>query len=545
MAHDVFISHSSVDKKAADAICHALEQSGVKCWIAPRDIKAGANYGGEIIRGIQGCSVFLLVFSREANASTAVAKEVERAVLGYKKTVIPFRIEDVAMSADLEFFLTDVHWLDAFPDDTVFENLVTAVKNALGMNIAAEPAIGAAEPPPFVPQPALKKPWGKKQKIIVRSAIVAACVAIVLFMILGPPGQDTMLVDPATDMAESEADTSSVQIQGLSEDQQMILDTLTQKFPEALPGLASRVLDDKVFLAAAGKASYIDPVFDVSGLEITLLLPDVRAESLDKLGIEQYTPGSDAQAYIRENYAKLRGMDTPDRIEMPVKFYFEKTIEGGETLDWELDSLMWGLNDYMNVFTPHTEQYMADIGFNDAAAELLMPYDGVLNDDYISNLADALSFKGVDIYGQLVVDRVKIESVLKDRLAGIWVYDSVSVANKSNSIPYQPFTKARSLSGLVFFSQVREGLEAQFMSGSKTKPSSLEELDKVFLEASREMAEGILDSQTAKDQGLVSELEYSFAWAALGDEGIAASPELVEYIRTLMNSYDFHLMFIV
>jgi len=50
MAHDVFISHSSVDKNAADAICHALEQSGVKCWIAPRDIQPGANYGGEIIR---------------------------------------------------------------------------------------------------------------------------------------------------------------------------------------------------------------------------------------------------------------------------------------------------------------------------------------------------------------------------------------------------------------------------------------------------------------------------------------------------------------
>jgi len=116
MAHDVFISHSSVNKTAADAICHALEQNGVKCWIAPRDIPPGSNYGGEIIRGIKECKVFLLVFSKEANKSPAVQKEVERAVLGYKKTVIPFRIEDVVMNENLEFFLTDVHWLDAFPD---------------------------------------------------------------------------------------------------------------------------------------------------------------------------------------------------------------------------------------------------------------------------------------------------------------------------------------------------------------------------------------------------------------------------------------------
>ena len=151
VAHDIFISYSSVNKAAADAICHALEQNGVKCWIAPRDIQPGANYGGEIIRGIKDCKVFLLVFSKDANASPAVAKEVERAVLGYKKMVIPFRIEDVAMSENLEFFLTDVHWLDAFPDDTVFGNLVTAVRNALGMNSAPSFATAPQQMPGIAP----------------------------------------------------------------------------------------------------------------------------------------------------------------------------------------------------------------------------------------------------------------------------------------------------------------------------------------------------------------------------------------------------------
>jgi len=150
MPHDVFISHSSVNRKAADAICHTLEQNGVKCWIAPRDIQPGANYGAEIIRGIRDCKVLLLVFSKDANASPAVVKEVELAALEYAKTVIPFRIENVATSENLKFFLAGVHWLDAFPDDTVFDNLVMVVRNALGM-----PATRETKPaPPLSVSPA-------------------------------------------------------------------------------------------------------------------------------------------------------------------------------------------------------------------------------------------------------------------------------------------------------------------------------------------------------------------------------------------------------
>ncbi|WP_423948599.1 toll/interleukin-1 receptor domain-containing protein, partial [Candidatus Binatus sp.] len=39
MAHDVFISHSARDKPYADAICAKLESRGIRCWIAPRDVR--------------------------------------------------------------------------------------------------------------------------------------------------------------------------------------------------------------------------------------------------------------------------------------------------------------------------------------------------------------------------------------------------------------------------------------------------------------------------------------------------------------------------
>jgi len=152
MAHDVFISHSSVNKTIANAICHALEKNDVRCWIAPRDIPAGTLYGEQITKGIRGCKVFLLIFSDEVNRSPAVQKELERAVLGYKKMVIPFRIEDVPMNDNIEFFLGDVHWINAYPDDTVFTDLIMAVKNTLGMGSTSSSVPEPTEPivPPIV-----------------------------------------------------------------------------------------------------------------------------------------------------------------------------------------------------------------------------------------------------------------------------------------------------------------------------------------------------------------------------------------------------------
>jgi hypothetical protein len=45
MTHDVFISYSSLDKAVADAACAALEAYGIRCWIAPRDIVPGKEWG--------------------------------------------------------------------------------------------------------------------------------------------------------------------------------------------------------------------------------------------------------------------------------------------------------------------------------------------------------------------------------------------------------------------------------------------------------------------------------------------------------------------
>ena len=113
MAHDVFISYSSKDKPTADAACAVLEAKGIRCWIAPRDITPGADWGEAIVDAISGARAFVLVFSSNANASQQIKREVERAV-NHGLAIIPLRIEDVQPAKSLEYFISTPHWLDAF-----------------------------------------------------------------------------------------------------------------------------------------------------------------------------------------------------------------------------------------------------------------------------------------------------------------------------------------------------------------------------------------------------------------------------------------------
>lgn len=57
---DIFISYASSEEKIANQICNTLEEQGVSCWIAPRNIQVGKEYGAEIIEGIENCKVFFL-----------------------------------------------------------------------------------------------------------------------------------------------------------------------------------------------------------------------------------------------------------------------------------------------------------------------------------------------------------------------------------------------------------------------------------------------------------------------------------------------------
>ena len=139
MAHKVFICHSAKDKRIADAACAALEQRRIPCWIAPRDILAGEEYGKSIIEALASCQIVLLIFSAHANDSPQVRREIERAV-SKGKIIVPFRIEDVMHSDAMEFALSNTHWLDALtpPLERYLLELCDTIARLIQKNKTAE-----------------------------------------------------------------------------------------------------------------------------------------------------------------------------------------------------------------------------------------------------------------------------------------------------------------------------------------------------------------------------------------------------------------------
>lgn len=139
MAHDVFISYSSKDKAVADAACATLEARKVRCWIAPRDVLPGSEYGAALLDAIEGARVMVLILSTHSNTSPQVMREVERSV-SKGIPILPFRIEDVTLSRSMEYFVSSQHWLDAItpPLERHLSTLCDSVAALLGTSIVAE-----------------------------------------------------------------------------------------------------------------------------------------------------------------------------------------------------------------------------------------------------------------------------------------------------------------------------------------------------------------------------------------------------------------------
>jgi len=183
MAHDVFISHSSKDKLAADAACAVLEGEGIRCWIAPRDITPGSEWSASIIDAIGEVKVFVLLFSQHANESHQIQREVELAV-SRGIPILPVRLERVSPSRSLGFFISTQHWLDAFsPPLQRHLTYLARITRSLLDGQTFEPTW---PPPTPIPPPAQKRlPFWP----FVTGVAVAMALVLVAMLLLrpGPP----------------------------------------------------------------------------------------------------------------------------------------------------------------------------------------------------------------------------------------------------------------------------------------------------------------------------------------------------------------------
>jgi hypothetical protein len=190
MVHDVFISHSAQDKAIADAVCAAFEEEAIRCWVAPRDVRPGRSFPGEITRAIQQSKVMVLIFSRHSNNSEQVLREVQLAVDSHLP-IVRLRIEDVTLSDDLRYYLSTPHWLDALtpPLSQHIARLETAIKELLAQSAEEQVKDVVARGAPSAELAAGKKSAPIEQKspknrtplVIAAAVILAAGVAVTIW----------------------------------------------------------------------------------------------------------------------------------------------------------------------------------------------------------------------------------------------------------------------------------------------------------------------------------------------------------------------------
>ena len=115
MSAPIFISYSSRDRNTALAVCQALENRGLSCWISCRDIGPGENFQVSIVRAIRSAKVMVLVFSANSNNSEEIKKELVLAGQS-QLVVIPVRVEDVTPDEAFAYELATRQWIDLFSD---------------------------------------------------------------------------------------------------------------------------------------------------------------------------------------------------------------------------------------------------------------------------------------------------------------------------------------------------------------------------------------------------------------------------------------------
>jgi hypothetical protein len=64
MAKEEFISYSTADMATTEQIRDHLESASILCWMAPRDIAPGLEYGSQIVAAIEECAVLVLLYGQ-------------------------------------------------------------------------------------------------------------------------------------------------------------------------------------------------------------------------------------------------------------------------------------------------------------------------------------------------------------------------------------------------------------------------------------------------------------------------------------------------
>ena len=179
LSSDAFVSYASQDAAVANAVVANLEQHGIKCWIAPRDVTPGSQYADEIVAAINGSKIFVLVLSEHAVASPHVGREIERAA-SKRRRIIGLRTDAAPLTRSFEYFLSESQWIDvpALGMAAALTKLTQAVGQRLAPSSWVSPGLGTD-----VRDPADRN--RKPSYLTIKRVVTAAAFLLVAAVVVG------------------------------------------------------------------------------------------------------------------------------------------------------------------------------------------------------------------------------------------------------------------------------------------------------------------------------------------------------------------------
>ena len=119
---DIFISYASEEIELAKSVCRLLENNGVSCFIAVRDICVGHEYAEDIVNAIDNAKAMVLLLSKNSNESPAVSHNVP---------VIVYMIEQVELNKSMEYFLMTHQWITDYEnrDERLLNGVLNIINN--------------------------------------------------------------------------------------------------------------------------------------------------------------------------------------------------------------------------------------------------------------------------------------------------------------------------------------------------------------------------------------------------------------------------------
>jgi|GEM_PF-1510341 len=122
--YDVFISYSTKDQKIVEGLCAYLEQHGIRCFVAYRDIPPTTPWPPAIVEALENAKIMTIVFSENFNMSIEVDREIVIACKA-QMPILTFRLEDANFEGTKKYYLENLNWIDAFPEPEKYFSRIT------------------------------------------------------------------------------------------------------------------------------------------------------------------------------------------------------------------------------------------------------------------------------------------------------------------------------------------------------------------------------------------------------------------------------------